>query len=46
MQYKLLALDIDGTLLNSKREITPGVRSAIQRAVDAGVTVLLATGRM
>ncbi|MBE5781574.1 MAG: HAD family phosphatase [Clostridiales bacterium] len=46
MQYRLLALDIDGTLLNSKRELTPKVRDAIQRAVDAGVTVLLATGRM
>ena len=46
MAYKLLALDIDGTLLNSKREITPRVREAIRKAVDAGVFVLLATGRM
>ncbi|MDL2225797.1 Cof-type HAD-IIB family hydrolase [Eubacteriales bacterium OttesenSCG-928-M02] len=46
MQYRLLALDIDGTLLNSKGEITPRVREAIKRAVDVGCTVLLATGRM
>ena len=46
MSYKLLALDIDGTLVNDNREVTPAVRKAIHRAVDAGVTVLLATGRM
>ena len=46
MQYKLLALDIDGTLLNTKKEITPRVRQAIRAAVDKGCFVLLATGRM
>ena len=46
MAYKLLALDIDGTLLNSRREITPRVRQAIRKAVEAGTMVLLATGRM
>ncbi len=46
MHYKLLALDIDGTLLNSKKQITPRVREAIRAAVEKGCFVLLATGRM
>lgn len=35
MQYKLLALDIDGTLVNSEGKITPRVKQAIRQAVDA-----------
>ena len=42
MQYKLLALDIDGTLVNSEGKITPRVRQAIRNAVDAGCHVMLA----
>ncbi len=45
MQYQLLALDIDGTLLNSEGKITPAVREAIRKAVDKGCHVMLATGR-
>jgi 5-amino-6-(5-phospho-D-ribitylamino)uracil phosphatase len=43
--YRLLALDIDGTLVNSRDELTPGTRAAIRRAQDAGIGVVLATGR-
>ena len=32
MSIKLIAVDIDGTLVNSKKEITPEVFSAIQDA--------------
>ena len=46
MHYKLLALDIDGTLLTTEKKITPRVRAAIRAAVDKGCFVLLATGRM
>ena len=46
MHYKLLALDIDGTLLTSQKKITPRVRDAIRAAVEKGCFVLLATGRM
>ncbi|MBQ9989199.1 MAG: HAD family phosphatase [Clostridia bacterium] len=46
MKYKLLALDIDGTLLNSEKQITDRVRKAVRAAVDKGCFVLLATGRM
>lgn len=42
---KLLALDLDGTLLNSKGEISPENKSAIRKAEDLGVLVTIATGR-
>jgi 5-amino-6-(5-phospho-D-ribitylamino)uracil phosphatase len=44
-RYKLLALDIDGTLVNSRDELTPTTKAAIRRACDAGIRVVLATGR-
>lgn len=43
--YRLLAIDIDGTLVNSRDEVTPATRDALRRAVDAGIHVVLATGR-
>lgn len=43
--YRLLALDIDGTLINSREELTPATREAIRRARQAGIQVVLATGR-
>lgn len=45
MGVKLIAIDIDGTLLNSKRELTPVVKEALQKAVQKGVKVVLCTGR-
>ena len=45
MKYKLLALDIDGTLLNDRRELTDRTVMAIKRAIDSGVYVTLCTGR-
>ena len=46
MKYKLLALDLDDTLLNEKYAITHRNRAAIQKAVDRGVMITIATGRM
>jgi Cof subfamily protein (haloacid dehalogenase superfamily) len=43
--YRLLAIDIDGTLINSRHELTPAIRAALARASDAGIQVVLATGR-
>jgi 5-amino-6-(5-phospho-D-ribitylamino)uracil phosphatase len=43
--YRLLAIDIDGTLLNSREEVTPATRDALRRAIDNGIHVVLATGR-
>ena len=45
MPYELLVIDIDGTLVNSRDELTPATRAAIGRATDAGIHVVLATGR-
>ena len=42
---KLIALDLDGTTLNSKKEITPRTRAAIDAALAKGVRVALASGR-
>ncbi len=42
---KLLALDLDGTLLDSRSEIPAGHVRAVRRAQQAGVQVALCTGR-
>lgn len=43
--YKLIAIDLDGTLLNSYGEITNKNREAIKYAITKGVEVVLASGR-
>ncbi len=45
MPIKLLALDIDGTLLNRKSKVTPRVREALDNAQAQGVQIALVTGR-
>ncbi|HVF57820.1 MAG TPA: Cof-type HAD-IIB family hydrolase [Pyrinomonadaceae bacterium] len=45
MGIRLIALDLDGTLLNSRGELTERNRSAIRAARAAGVAVTLVTGR-
>jgi Cof subfamily protein (haloacid dehalogenase superfamily) len=42
---KLVAIDIDSTLLNDERQITVAVREAIQRAIAQGVKIVITTGR-
>lgn len=42
---KLLALDLDGTLLNSRGKISDENKTAIRRAEELGVLVTIATGR-
>jgi Cof subfamily protein (haloacid dehalogenase superfamily) len=42
---KLLALDLDGTLLDSRGQVTDDNRRAIRAAEDRGVLVTIATGR-
>ena len=42
---KLLALDLDGTLLNAQKELTPRTRDALYAAAEAGVEVVPTTGR-
>jgi Cof subfamily protein (haloacid dehalogenase superfamily) len=45
MPFDLIALDLDGTLLNSREEVSPGNRNAIRAALDAGIRIVLVTGR-
>lgn len=45
MHYRLILSDIDGTLLNSKHELTVGVKQAIRHYVAAGGTFVLASAR-
>jgi len=45
MAVKLIALDIDGTLLNSRWQVPSANREAIQAAVRRGIEVALVTGR-
>jgi len=45
MTYRLLVADIDGTLVNARRELTPPVREAVRKAQARGIRVCLATGR-
>lgn len=42
---KLIAIDLDGTLLTDSREPHPRAVEAIQAATQAGITVVLASGR-
>ncbi|MDQ1911789.1 Cof-type HAD-IIB family hydrolase [Paenibacillus sp. GD4] len=46
MKYKMLAIDIDDTLINDEKQILPGTKQALAEAIAKGVTVTLATGRM
>jgi Cof subfamily protein (haloacid dehalogenase superfamily) len=43
---RLIAIDLDDTLLNNEIEVSPRAITAIRAAVAQGVTVTLATGRM
>lgn len=45
LSIRLLALDLDGTLLDSDGRVPAANVDAIARAIEAGVTVALATGR-
>lgn len=45
MAYKLILLDLDGTLTNSKKVITPRTYAALMEAQERGVRLCLASGR-
>ena len=45
MSYRMIVLDLDGTLTNSQKVITPATRKALMEAQDRGVRVVLASGR-
>ena len=43
--YKIIACDLDETLLNDERRVSPGNRAAIAKAREKGVKFVLSTGR-
>lgn len=45
LTYKLVALDMDGTLLNEENRISRENADWIAKAIDSGVTVMMSTGR-
>ena len=45
MSVKLIAIDMDGTLLNSQKKIPAENIAAIQKASQAGIKIVLCTGR-
>lgn len=45
MSYRLLALDIDGTLLRTDKALSPRTRRAVEEVRAAGIRLVLVTGR-
>lgn len=46
MEYKLIAIDMDGTLLNSNNKVSLRTKKTIELAKEKGVHVVLSTGRI
>jgi len=46
LRYQLVAIDLDGTIVNKDGAIVPGAGDAIKRVLARGIAVTLATGRM
>lgn len=44
-RIKLIAVDLDGTLLNSRHQLTDSTKSALIQAIEQGVQVVIATGK-
>ncbi len=45
MKYKLIAVDIDGTLITTDKRLTERTKKAVKAVVEKGVIFMLATGR-
>ena len=46
MNIRLIAFDLDGTLLNSGKTVSPRTKAALTRAAEHGVVLVPATGRL
>lgn len=44
-EITMIALDIDGTLLNDERKVTERTKKALEKAAEKGVHIVLSTGR-
>ena len=45
MGYKLVCIDMDGTLLNSRKQISEITKNTLRRAHEKGVHIVISTGR-
>lgn len=45
MEIEIVAIDVDGTLVDSRKQIRSGVRKAIKGTADKGVKLAICTGR-
>ncbi len=43
--YKLVAIDLDGTMLNSYGQVTQNTKNTIQKTIEKGTEVVIASGR-
>jgi Cof subfamily protein (haloacid dehalogenase superfamily) len=46
MRYRLVVVDVDGTLLDSRHQLRPRVTAAVRAVCEAGLVVTLATGKL
>jgi Cof subfamily protein (haloacid dehalogenase superfamily) len=46
MNYKMIAMDMDGTLLNSEKEVSENTKEILRRVSDMGVKLVVCTGRI
>ncbi len=46
MAYKLICIDVDGTLLNSKHKVSNWTKAILQQAHQQGIHIVICTGRM
>ena len=46
VMYKMINIDLDGTLLNSLGEISEGNMKELRRCIDSGVEIVLTSGRV
>ena len=45
MSYKIIFLDIDGTLTNAEKKVTPATKKALFEAQEKGYLAAIASGR-
>jgi Cof subfamily protein (haloacid dehalogenase superfamily) len=46
MKYKMIAMDMDGTLLTTDKVVSQGNRDALKKAGDMGIKLVVCTGRI
>ena len=46
MNYQLICLDLDGTLLDDQKKILPRARESVKQAAEQGIKIALVSGRM